>query len=497
MKLPIIDYQFPIKKDERGQLTLMILLFGALAIVVLGGFIIWADAQLRIARRSNDQALALRIAEAGVEYYRWHLVHDPTDFQDGTSQPGPYVHDFKDKDGNIIGQFTLVITPPVNGTSIVTIESSGRVTGVSNVEKIIRVRLDGGSLLRYAAVSNTDIYFPVGTEVFGPIHSNGGVHFDGIAHNIVTSARAVYNDPEHSGNDEFGVHTHVAPADPLAPGTAPPWPPGTIPNRSDVFLAGRQFPVPVIDFTELTSDIATIKSQAQSGGRYLGPVGSGFEGYHIVLKTNDTFDLYKVKNMVNTPNGCINVQGQQDWGSWSINQEDFVQNYPFPANGTIFVEDFLWIDGQIDGARLTIASGLLPENPSKQKDIIVNKDLLYTNYDGTDVIGLVAQGDFTVGWVSEDDLRIDSAIIAQNRRIGRNYYRPPAGNQDRCAPHHVKNVITMYGIIASFDTYGMSYSDGTGYLQRNIIYDPNLMFGPPPNFPAGGQYKQISWEEVK
>lgn len=491
-----IQFQYAIS-DQRGQLTLIILLFGTLAVVMLSGFIIWADAQLRTARRSNDQSLALRIAEAGIEYYRWHLIHDPVDFQDGTGQPGPYTHDFKDKDGNIIGQFTLTITPPPPGASVITIESSGKIAGVSNIEKIIRVKMDGGSLLRYAAVSNTDIYFPPGTEVFGPIHSNGGVHFDGIAHNIVTSARATYNDPEHSGNDEFGVHTHVVPADPLAPGTDPPWPPGTVPNRPDVFLAGRQFPVPAIDFTGLTSDVATIKSQAQAGGHYFGPVGSGFEGYHIVLKTNDTFDLYKVKTFVNTPNGCINVQGQQDWGSWSINQEDFVQNYSFPANGTIFVEDFLWIDGQIDGARLTIAAGLLPENPSKQKDIIVNNDLLYTNYDGTDVIGLVAQGDFTVGWVSEDDLRVDAAIVAQNRRIGRNYYRPPSGNQNRCAPHHIKSVVTMYGIIASFDTYGMSYSDGTGYLQKNIIYDPNLMFNPPPDFPAGGQYEQISWEEVQ
>jgi hypothetical protein len=127
----------------------------------------------------------------------------------------------------------------------------------------------------------------------------------------------------------------------------------------------------------------------------------------------------------------------------------------------------------------------------------VNKDLLYTNYDGTDVIGLIAQGDVTVGWVSEDDLRIDSAVVSQNRRIGRNYYRPPSGNQNRCGPNHIKSVITMYGIIASFDTYGMSYSDGTGYQQRNIIYDQNLMFQPPPNFPSGSQYEVISWEEIK
>ncbi len=281
-KFTIFNLQFSIN-DQRGQLSLLVLLFGAVAITIMGGFVIWADSQLRIAQRSGDQTLALRIAESGLEYYRWHLAHNPFDFQDGTAQPGPYTHDFKDKDGNIIGQFILDITAPPLGGTLVTIKSTGKITANPDVEKIVRVRLDGGSLLRFAAVSNTDIYFPPGTEVFGPIHSNGGVHFDGIAHNVVTSALAEYNDPDHSGNNEYGVHTHVAPADPLA--TSPP----SIPNRPDVFKAGRQFPVPPIDFTGLTSDIATIKAAAQQNGRYFAPAGNQYHGYHIVLKTNDTF----------------------------------------------------------------------------------------------------------------------------------------------------------------------------------------------------------------
>jgi len=480
---------YELRKDQRGQLSLIVLLFSALAIIVMGAFVIWADSQLRIAQRSGDQSMAIKIAEAGVDYYRWHLAHNPTDFKDGTGQPGPYTHDYFDKDGALIGRFILDIVPPEPGSTVVTITSTGKISVNPDIEKIVRVKMGRSSFVKFAAVSNADIYFPPGTEVFGPVHSNGGVHFDGIAHNVVTSARAVYNDPEHSGNDEFGVHTHVAPTDPM--------PPSAVPDRPDVFLAGREFPVPAVDFAGLTSDIATIKSQAQSGGKYFAPAGSQFDGYHIVLKTNDTFDLYKVKKLVDEPNGCVNVIGQQNWGTWSIEEEDFVQNYPFPANGTIYVEDFLWIDGQIDGARLSVAAGLLPENPSKLKDIIVNKDLLYTNYDGTDVIGLIAQGDFSVGWVSDNDLRIDAAVVAQNRRIGRNYFRPPDGNQNRCAPYHVRDSITMYGIIASYDEYGMSYTDGSGYLQRNIIYDPNLLLSPPPNFPMASEYHQISWEEVK
>lgn len=471
-------------------MTMAVLLFGALAIVMLGGFIIWVDSELRSARRANDQALALRIAEAGIEYYRWHLAHSPGDFQDGTNQPGPYIHNFEDKDGNPVGTFELTITPPEQGSSVLTVESSGKINDdPNNIEKIVRVKMTRSSVIKYAAVSNVDIYFPAGTEVFGPVHSNGGVHFDGVAHNIVTSARTDYNDPEHSGNEEFGVHTHVAPADPM--------PPAAVPNRPDVFMAGRQFPVPAVDFAGFTADLAVIKADAQTGGRYFGPSGQQNEGYHIVLKTDDTFDIYRVEEKMDLPNGCINVLGQQDWGSWSIEEEQFLQNYPFPANGTIFVEDHVWVDGKIDGARLTIAAGLFPENPSKYKDIIVNKDLLYTNYDGTDVIGLIAQGDFTVGLISEDDLRIDGAIVSHNRRVGRNYYRPASGNQPRCSPYDRRAILTLYGMVASFDTYGFSYTDGSGYQQRILIYDPNLLFSPPPKFPSGSEYELISWEEIK
>ena len=35
---------------------------------------------------------ALNVAEAGLNYYRWHLAHNPDDLQDGTGGAGPYEH---------------------------------------------------------------------------------------------------------------------------------------------------------------------------------------------------------------------------------------------------------------------------------------------------------------------------------------------------------------------------------------------------------------------
>lgn len=469
----------------------MAIVLGAIAVFLVGGLVNWAVINVKASRQVLYRESAIQIAEAGTDYYRWHLAHAPDDYRDGTGQPGPYTHDFYDKDGNIIGQFILDITPPPIGSTVVKINSTGKVSADPTISRTIETTLAIPSLAKYSVVANDTMRFGEGTEVFGPIHSNGGIRFDGLAHNVVSSGRDEYNDPDHAGGDEFGVHTHVNPVDPL--------PPNPVPNRPDVFEAGRQFPVSAVDFAGLSGDLASIRTDAQAEGLYF--ANSGALGYHIVLRNDDTFDLYRVTNLVAVPNGCTNVIGQQGWGTWSIRAggEVFLQNYPFPANGLIFVEDHVWVNGQINTARLTIASGRFPDVPAQRTNIIVNNDITYTNYDGQDALAFIAQGNFNVGMVSEDDLRIDAALIAQNGRVGRHYYRPPTlPAQPRCSPYHIRSVITLYGMIATNQRYGFAYTDGTGYQTRNIIYDANLLYSPPPSFPlTSDQYTTISWEEVK
>ncbi len=474
----------------RGVVLLPVLVFGAVALIVVAGLVNWGASSLRLSRVAVDREKALHIAEAGIDYYRWHLIHNPLDYQDGTGGPGPYVHDVRDVGGVVVGRFSLDVTSPATGSSIVTIRSTGSVTSDPTVRRAIEVKLELPTLVQYAVVTNDALRIDAGTEVFGRVHSNDGVHFDGLAHGLVTSAKQEYKDPGHAGNDEFGVHTHVVPLDPP--------PPNPVPERRDVFEAGREFPVPAVDFAGISGDLADIKTRAQSGGAYL--AASGVLGYHIVLKPDDTFDLSRVTRVVPIPNGCTEVLGQFGWGTLSIDAggEEFIRNSPLPANGLIFAEDHVWVDGRIDSARLTIASGRFPDTQPTRTNIIVNKDLLYTNKDGRDVLALLAQGNISVGMVSDDDLEIDAALIAQHGRVGRHYYRPPGQNQTRCDPYHIRQSITIYGMIASNHRYGFSFTDGTGYQRRTITYDANLLITPPPNVPlTGSRYRLLSWEEVR
>ena len=94
-----------------------------------------------------------------------------------------------------------------------------------------------------------------------------------------------------------------------------------------------------------------------------------------------------------------------------------------PAKGIIFADDDLWVDGQIASARMTIVATQSSADPVRRPgNIFINRDLTYTNTDGQDAIGLIAQKDVLVGFFSEDNLRVDAALIAQNGHVGRPYY---------------------------------------------------------------------------
>lgn len=510
------------KNKNKGYLIIQALVFGAIGIILIGGLVGFAQINIKSARLFVSKERAFQIAEAGLEYYRWHLAHAPQDFQDGTGTAGPYLHQYKNKDGQVVGSFTLTITPPIVGSTIVTIVSEGKIIEEPSLSRKIEAKLAIPSFAKYAFVANSAMRFGQGTEVFGPIHSNNGIRFDGLAHNIVSSAVANYDDADHTGNNEFGVHTHrnlpgdnstnCSPADPgvncsFRPQEAPPTTP--MPTRSDIFLTGRQLPVPAVDFTGLTTNLSDIRADTlpASGicttdvpnGKLCFPA-SGALGYNLILKVNDTFDLYRVNSLRSSPNGtCTNSQNQASnqsgWGTWSIGTTGGAQtllgNYPFPANGLVFLEDNVWVEGQIQTARLTIAVGRFPENPATNANLAVNQDLRYTTYDGQDVVALIAQKNFNVGLYSNNILTIDAALVAKNGRIGRHYYN------SSCGSNYIRSTLSLFGMIGTNLRYGFAYSNGTGYVTRNINYDGNLLYGPPPSFPlTSDQYTTISWREL-
>ena len=122
-------------KRVRGTITPALLVITGAFLVVLYGILFVLAQQFTYSNRQVGLESALDLAEAGVNYYRWHLAHDPSDFQDGTGHAGPYVHEYVDPQGKAIGAYSLSISEPSQGSSVVTITSTGWTYQYPNIKR--------------------------------------------------------------------------------------------------------------------------------------------------------------------------------------------------------------------------------------------------------------------------------------------------------------------------------------------------------------------------
>jgi hypothetical protein len=467
-------------KNNNGQLAVELLFLSAIIITLVGGFVSLAASFLNLSVRAQNQSQAFSIAEAGIEYYKWHLAYSPQDFSDGTGHAGPYTHPYYNKNGVAIGQFTLDIVPPPSGSTIVTITSTGLVNADATIKKIVTVRLGVPSFAQYAWVLNSPVAFGSTAQVFGTIYSNNGIHFDGVAHNLVESALNTYTDPDN-GLTEWAVYTQTAPADPR--------PPTVLPSQPNVFIAGRTLGVPAIDFAGITQDLASLKSLAQSSSGYYAPSSTAF-GYDLSLTTT-TFTVYKVTALSAAPRNCTNDLTQTGWGTWNIQTETPYASGTIPQNGDMFFEDNLWVRGHVNGARVTIGAGRFPVNPTTYANIAVDNSITYGSFNGSDTIALISQNNINVGLAVDNNLVIDAALIAQNGWIGRYYYN------SNCGANYTRNSLTTFGIMATNLRSAFFYSP-SGFQTRTYNYDTNLLYSPPPSFPlTTNGYTLISWQEIQ
>ncbi|HSR89371.1 MAG TPA: hypothetical protein VLK22_03185 [Candidatus Udaeobacter sp.] len=463
-------------KNKRGNILLFVMVFGtiSLSIIVLGlsGY---AVAENTASNRKHNREMALQIADAGINYYRWHLAHSKTDYYDGhgTSTPGPYVHDYKDKDGKVIGQFSLVITKPSTGSTVVTVQSTGVLNSQTNSQRIIKARLGFPSLADFAVLQNANLFLT--GPSFGKIQANGGIRFDGVANAPVMSAMATYTCPtiHCSGNTSSRS------------------------NKPGVWGAGGpttywQFPVPAKDFSAVTAKLAEIKAatMAEGGGNWPYLSSSGQLGWRIRFINNGTVSVSKVLTCTAhagkdrdpdtgttfdvNPTPCIDAK---TFGSATV--------HTIPTSSYIYVDDNVWVDGVLKG-RVTVGGGV-------GKFMVINGNLTYLAADGTNNLGLIADQNILLPYSSPDTLNIDGALLSQNGTFKR-YNYSGSGSP-------VKTALNVFGSRILYKVGGVSWLSGnnvvSGYQTQTYNYDANLTYGPPPGFPVGSEYNLISWEVVK
>jgi hypothetical protein len=457
---------------------------------ILTGILMFVSSSTRVSLQMVSRNQAFDVSEAGILWYRWYLSHmvdgrtaqQIQAFWSGGTALGvgtPYIGSYTNSSG-VVGHYRITVTPPATGSTIVSAVSEGWMDKSPDQIRSIRVRFRRQSWSEYTVIANADAWFGDTETVIGKVFSNGGVRVDGYATNTVSSAVSTYqNASAGATTPKPGVWSNS---------------PGEISSvyHVPVFQGGKQFPVPTKDFNSIGADLSLMKTDAiagVNGSRYFDATGSG---RHIRLRNDGKFDIATV-NVYSKKSG----QGTDGSTSLIANQ---ITNYiggwqmglTLPSDGVIFVENNVWLEGQINNSRVTIVAANLLGGSRANISIGLN-NIRYTNYDGRDNLGIIAQGNIEAIYSSLSTLRIDGALLAQTGRVERSYYGD-AGDH--------KTSIHTYGALATNQQYTWNWCTNAactplyGFTNTQAEYDNNLYYAPPPYFPTGTQYLMDLWEEL-
>src|SRR3989344_8725241 len=245
-------------KKHRGFLMLMALVFGSVFLMVLGALSSVTLIQNRAQNAATGRVKALALAEAGLEYYRWFLAHNPGDLTNGTGEEGPYVFPYNDPEGGVAGTISLAVTGNSycgQTPAAIDIVSTGAPDDGSNMTRTVHGRYAQPTVALYSYILNDSVWAGADRIINGPYHSNGGIRMDGTANAPVTSSVETWPCTTTFGCSPTQTKAGV-------------W--GAGPNQTL-----WSFPVPQVDFAGISADFGTLKTVAQSEGVYLPRFSTG------------------------------------------------------------------------------------------------------------------------------------------------------------------------------------------------------------------------------
>ena len=546
-----------LSSDSKGFILPAVLSFIIVVLIIAGAVLEIINTNLSNINNNVKSQRAFNIAEAGINYYLWHLSHNGIDYQDGTGAPltqdpklgyGPYVHNYVDGNAVNVGTFTLWIKPQGAGSTIVTVESIGKVKGDSNIRTVV-AKIGAASFASYGVISDQALWFGNTETASGPVHSNQGIRLDGANTDTVTSANSTYTPPSGlgGGTNDPGVWCSPSVTTPVNCNTR---------NKTT-----WQYPVAAVTFPSVTTSLCNMKkvafgdnasTSALAGQANICTIAAGLpvtrtsaylpqrcttgsgtscsysltRGYLIKLNNNGTYDL-------------LNVNGEDDTKkpyTAALTTSPIATGIAIPPSGVIFAEDNVWVlSNTTFHGRVTIASARLAQ-ANVNTEAVIAGPLLYSTKNGSDAIGLVSEGSVFIAPYAPFappsnatypgnqafNFEVDGALLAENNNVTYGEYSETTNqnlepdyrsNTNRCA-YGWKNsnqTFTFYGSVASRQLWTWTYNwfncgDGVfdatqgGYIvgieNNDSQYDYNLLYAPPPSYPLANGYQILSWREV-
>lgn len=496
---------------------MLVMVFIAVFAAIFAGLTNLLLFQGKVQTDKENQGRAFEVAESGLNYYRWHLAHFPTDLQNGTGHAGPYEVEYLDTEGRAVGKYSLEIDGNMQCGQVgaVDISSTGWTYDNPNLKKTVIARYARPSVAKYAYIFDTNVWMGGTESVSGKFFSNGGIRMDAMNDSTVSSKLPTWKCTSSLG---------------CSPSATKP----------GVFGAGHGnalwvYPAPWIDFSGIASNFDDLRTFAQNSGLYFGlssaegnchsnhGQGNGYAygncnqmgngnghqndgdlGWHITFKNDGTIDVSRIKK-------TTKVWGYEPSGTWTqdgyiVKTETAPVNFEIPSQcSVIFAEDDVWIDGDISGKRTLVVANI-DAAPGKQRDVVLRDSLRYVHTDGTDGLTVISQRNIAMPLDSPDILTLNGIFVAQGGAIGRKYYFYYAGDS-KSVPVQYKNYVKR----TRFDLYGSmvvktdgvtEWVNGTtcvsGYCADTNAYDADLADDPPPMTPyTSVDYLLLNWNESK
>lgn len=467
---------------QKGIITTYALVFGAIFTVLLASMVGVVMMQLKQANQRVAWNQALHVAEAGLHYYRWCL----NNAVEGDCQ---LEKEYFDIENNPLGEFSIEdYTNYACGETVSRkIYSTGWTDKFINTKRKVGMFYSRSSIAGFSYLTNSNVWVESGTQIKGVYRSNAGVRMDGDNKSSVLSATSSWLCSASYGCDYLNC-----PKDCVREGSSCRCP-GIFTTAKESTPSLFSFPVDYFDFDAITIDLRAIKDITASYPlQYYWPPVTEVDpiglGYHLKFLPTGGFETWIITDTDST----YSYSAEEGWhydnflitGEYRYGGTIFTD----PNCGLIFVEDNLWVDGEISG-KITIASADLSAS-TKDTSIILPGDIYYDNQSGSDGLALIAEKNILISPNAPSQMEMFGIFVAQKGRFGINHY-----------PSNLKNKLKITGSIVSNNRIRVNWASGGSIISGFRVYehkiDDNVIYSPPVFVPyAGSDFRIVGWDEI-